>query len=347
MVEHALKLAELGFKVFPLAPKSKVPQAGTNGFKDASSDPEVIRRMWKKDPNAPIAVATGAMSGVLVVDIDHKTNRAGVLKSGFPYWNILMSDWGPLPLTPTQKTPSGEGRQILFKMPAHPIKSMNDCIEKYIDVKADGGYVVISPSYVVVDNEEYCYKGNYEWLTDQSPFECPLAECPDWLLHLILAKNVQPETEIRTDSDDTLNIADVVKFYPKLRALKPVGKKILVGAHPIHGSTGGKNFRIDLERGVWCCYHHHKLDVAGKEFGNPVGGGSLSLVALMEGIIKCEDKKVSLKGEAFTKTAKVVKEKFGVDILAKGEQTLVFAEKICGARILIYVEELGKTYEYK
>lgn len=42
----------------------------THGFKDASIEPQQIRTWWERWPDANIGIATGALSGLVVVDID-------------------------------------------------------------------------------------------------------------------------------------------------------------------------------------------------------------------------------------------------------------------------------------
>ncbi|MFQ6077358.1 MAG: bifunctional DNA primase/polymerase, partial [Candidatus Bathyarchaeia archaeon] len=60
------------------------------------------------------------------------------------------------------------------------------------------------------------------------------------------------------------------------------------GCHPIHGSTGGKNFWVNVKKNVWHCFRHGS------------GGGPLSWLAVREGIIRCEEaKKGKLRGELF------------------------------------------------
>lgn len=51
----------------------------------------------------------------------------------------------------------------------------------------------------------------------------------------------------------------------------------LYGSHPIHGSSGGKNFWINLDLNVWHCFRCNS------------GGGPLSLFAVLENIISCEN----------------------------------------------------------
>jgi len=47
------------------------------------------------------------------------------------------------------------------------------------------------------------------------------------------------------------------------------------GSHPFHGSSGGTNFSINPEKGVWHCFRHN------------CGGGWVELLAMREGIISC------------------------------------------------------------
>jgi hypothetical protein len=66
---HALSANALGFAVFPLGPKSKIPMAGSHGFEDASTSIEDVKKWWAKTPDANVGVACGA-SGLFVLDFD-------------------------------------------------------------------------------------------------------------------------------------------------------------------------------------------------------------------------------------------------------------------------------------
>ena len=95
--------------MFPLAPASKEPLAGSHGFKDATRDVEQIRRWWTETPDANIGVATGSASGFFVVDIDPRNGGDETLRD-------LEAEHGPLPPTVTVKTPGG-GAHYYFQMP--------------------------------------------------------------------------------------------------------------------------------------------------------------------------------------------------------------------------------------
>lgn len=96
-----------------------------------------------------MALVTGAISGVTVIDFD--------IGSQDIFQNIK---------TPCQKTGSG-GRHYFFKYCNAVRQSAN--ANSHIDIRNDGGYAVIPPSV--------SEKGSYEWII--SPEECELAELPE------------------------------------------------------------------------------------------------------------------------------------------------------------------------
>lgn len=73
------------------------------------------------------------------------------------------------------------------------------------------------------------------------------------------------------------------------------------GAHPVHGSETGMNFRIDAAQNVWVCYRHN------------TGGGPLSWIAVNERIIDCSDAVPGkLRGELFKRALRIAQERYGL-----------------------------------
>lgn len=96
-----------------------------------------------------------------------------------------------------------------------------------------------------------------------------------------------------------ISINKLIGERPELAELTRIGKD-LQGIHPIHGSNTKINFTIDDDNNTWFCFRHK------------TGGDTLSLIAMLESIVKCEDcVPGSLKGEAFKKTIKIAKKKYG------------------------------------
>lgn len=127
-LKAALEYVEHGFYVFPLTPRSKKPLT-RNGFKNASNDSEQIKAWWGKTPNANIGIATGKISGLMVVDIDGE----------YP------SNWPELSNTMTVKT--SKGLHYYFKYPKEEqVKCRTKVGGHDVDIRADGGYIVAPPS---------------------------------------------------------------------------------------------------------------------------------------------------------------------------------------------------------
>jgi hypothetical protein len=176
-VEVALRYAAHGWPVVPLhAPAAsgctcrsdgcgspgKHPRT-TRGLHDASTDHDRINAWWQRWPSANLGVVTGAASGLLVLDID--------LPDGPSSLDRLEAEHAPLPATCEQRTGSG-GRQLLFAHPGHRVNNRTR-IEPGIDVRGDGGYIVVPPS-------AHASGGRYRW-TGRVPPATP----PDWLLRLL------------------------------------------------------------------------------------------------------------------------------------------------------------------
>src|SRR4051794_16588515 len=69
MLAAALSYAQLGLRVFPIKNNEKRPLT-KHGFKEASCDEHQIRDWWSKWPNANIGMPTGAVSRLMVLDLD-------------------------------------------------------------------------------------------------------------------------------------------------------------------------------------------------------------------------------------------------------------------------------------
>ena len=75
-LERALAYIELGWSIFPVQANAKRPLT-KNGFKDASRSAYTVRKWWEKHPDANIGIATGQVSGLVVVDVDVKNGAKG------------------------------------------------------------------------------------------------------------------------------------------------------------------------------------------------------------------------------------------------------------------------------
>lgn len=133
MLDYALWYAQQGWAVFPCRFKSKVPLAGTRGFYDATTDESQIREWFSGKP-LNIAIATGARSGIVVLDIDPRNGGAESLKS-----------YSGLPATFSART-GGGGMHYYYRSVEGSAQLNGKHPKAGLDIKADGGYVIAPPS---------------------------------------------------------------------------------------------------------------------------------------------------------------------------------------------------------
>lgn len=136
LCELAQAYAKAGLYVFPLAPREKRPMAGSRGFKDATVNPEQIEAWWSQYPDMNIGIATGTVSGILVVDVDAQHGGLATMES--------IRDL--LPATLTATTGSG-GKHIIYMAPKGLLVKSGAGLWQGIDVRCEGGYIVAPGSF--------------------------------------------------------------------------------------------------------------------------------------------------------------------------------------------------------
>ena len=144
----ALDYAERGISVILLhgivdgrctCGKTDCPAAGKhpiNSWKRAQSQRASAKQLeaaFSSQPNANLGIVTGAISGIVVIDIDGP--------DGFDSFCHVMT--GDPPLVPTVKT--GNGHHLYGR---HPGGTLKNFVKHHpgLDGRADGGYVVAPPS---------------------------------------------------------------------------------------------------------------------------------------------------------------------------------------------------------
>jgi hypothetical protein len=182
LLSAALDYARRGWPVIALLPRAKEPLT-KHGVKDATTDPEIIRSWWRRYPSANIGIATGAASGVFVVDIDGKQGGETI--------DAIEHEYGPLPHTVSQLT--GRGMHWLFHRNGVAIPNSAGRLGPGVDIKGDAGYIVVPPSV-------HPSGKRYEWEPEHAPDEIDIADPPEWLLHKI-TNGARPASEARPAPD--------------------------------------------------------------------------------------------------------------------------------------------------
>ena len=167
LLEAALSYAARGWRVFPCAPRTKIPllskKNGGHGVDDATTDIKQITEWWTRHPGANIALACGKESGVYVVDVDLDEDK------GVNGWETLRDIKEEMPATMIQDTPRG-GAHYLYQTDKAPANKNN--FKNGIDIRGDGYYIMVAPSI-------HPNKKVYKWR--KSTIDLPLAEYPDFM----------------------------------------------------------------------------------------------------------------------------------------------------------------------
>jgi hypothetical protein len=155
-IQVANSYIEHGFSVIPVGADKK-PLIKWEQYQNRIATPEEVER-WSKFKNPNVAIVTGHLSGIVVVDVE-----AGGSIDGY---------------TPTviAKT-GGGGWHFYYKHPGYEFKNSARKLRELTDIRGDGGYVVAPPSL-------HKSGKHYEW--SASPDAVDFADIPNWILQNIV-----------------------------------------------------------------------------------------------------------------------------------------------------------------
>lgn len=278
--DSALELAGLGWHVFPLRPRSKAPlipkERGGHGYLDATADRTQIETWWKHCPAANIGLACAA-SGLIAIDIDPRHD-------GDDTFHELERNLGPLPATVRSLTGGlDQGVHVLLKHPGGQVKEGKDALGPGIDIKADGGYVVMPPS-IHPDSGR-----RYEWET--WPDELDVADAPRaWVRAMTNASPLQPRCVAagRVENDDPL-LEIPAREYVALLTNRSVNRNGFARC-PFHKNGAERTPSLKIYPTTWACFACPPRPGAGRQH---LGGDIYTLTALLAGY------PLPLKGAAF------------------------------------------------
>jgi hypothetical protein len=224
ILEEALAYATNGLTVFPAKPDKagsyKAKKFSPEGKRwGATKDPDTIRSYWAERPDASLGIPTGEENEIWVWDIDNKT------VDGFASHAALMAEHGAPSLFDTTleaDTPT-DGRHLFFKHPGPGFKIKNSVskIAPGIDVRGDGGMVLVAPSVKPG-------KGAYRWRN-----KMPIVRAPEWLESLVMdtgsnAKREHadlPPVSIPPPPPDASRVEKALHDEYHRVALTPAGKR--------------------------------------------------------------------------------------------------------------------------
>ena len=261
MIDAALLYAKRGWTVFP-APvgtkKSHIAAAQSGGPRwGATSDYDTLRRYWTQFPKANVAVVTGQVSGIFVIDVD---TDAGHGVDGFASLAALP---GHMPETLTAQSPSGS-KHFYFNWPdTGTIRNSVGKIGPGLDVRGDGGMVIAPPS-VKPDGGVYIWNNS-----------APIADAPAWLLEMVCSTDTPQTDAPRRATPPALGEVEELLTYIDPDAGGYQDWQTILSA--IHDVSGGSDDGMDLadkwsERGA--NYKPGEVQDKWPSFTSGKGGGS-------------------------------------------------------------------------
>src|SRR5437667_5613952 len=147
MLEAAARYASEGLSVFPCA--KKIPLI-PGGFKNASWHPEQLVAWWAQWADAQVALPTGEVNHLFVIDVDGPEGERAVERLH-------------LPETFTVSTRPGR-YQFWFSQPeGMRSKCSAGVLGPQLDTRGDGGYVIAPPSIHHETGEPYRVVKNLPW----------------------------------------------------------------------------------------------------------------------------------------------------------------------------------------
>lgn len=190
-----------------------------NGVKDATTNMDTIRSWEQRWPDTNWAVACGRISGIIVIDIDPR-------KDGFTSMEQLETTRpdGPLPDTLKSIT-GGAGRHLFFQYPESNVIGNRTNWLSGVDVKSDGGYVILPPATHVSG-------GSYTWINWDTQL---IMSLPTDIIQMLMAGQSGAGGQPLPDTDDVLKGVpegqrDDVLFKTACRLRRQTGSREFVTA---------------------------------------------------------------------------------------------------------------------
>ena len=166
----ALTYLARDWSVVIVKPRAKRPMVRWQTFQRRRPSEAQVRHWLADHPDANLAIVTGALSGLVVLDVDPRHGGTESLEK----WERTH---GALPTTVESRT-GGGGRHLYFAHPGREIRNRVG-LAPGLDLRGDGGVIVAPPS-IHPSGEPY------RWIPGRSPDDLDPVRMPDWLLAIAL-----------------------------------------------------------------------------------------------------------------------------------------------------------------
>jgi len=251
--DEALALRARGWSVVPLhtplargcscgrpecPSPGKHPRLPWERWRQQRATVDDVRRWWRRWPRANVGVVTGAVSGVIVLDIDPRNGGDRSLED-------LEAGYGSLPATVEADT-GGGGRHLYFRHPGRAIVPRP--IAPGLDLKGDGGLIVAPPSL-------HPSGATYRWAPGCRPDDVELATAPAWVLALGGDGGLADAPPRRAPSRTAAERAEFAQLWAALGVDVAPGDQMY--RCPLH-EDHHPSLHVDADGCRWLCFGCHR-----------------------------------------------------------------------------------------
>lgn len=165
-----------------------------HGSKDATTDIPTLVGWWTSTPTANVALATGRDAGFVVIDVDPRNGGEETFENEF-----FPTGDGGVDYDTVAAFTGGGGRHFLFRYEP----GLRGKLGPGVDVKSDGGYILVEPSNHVSGDP-------YTWEDGRSPLDAEpvLAELPPHVLAVLRGERSSKKSSSALGLDWRGNNAD-------------------------------------------------------------------------------------------------------------------------------------------
>jgi len=155
-----------GWSVIPVRRGDKRPLTAWQGYQERGPSADEVSGWFARWPDANVGIVTGAVSGLIVVDVDAHHGGEQALAA-------LEQAHEPLPPT-IEAVSGGGGRHLYFAHPGGTVHNRVGLVPG-VDLRGDGGLIIAPPSL-------HASGRYYRWRPGRAPGEIEPAPLPEWLL---------------------------------------------------------------------------------------------------------------------------------------------------------------------
>lgn len=249
----ALEWHRNGYSVFPIQHGGKRPLVRWSAYADAPASVPQLLRWFRGDSN--MAVACGGKKHLTVVDFD--------TQSGYYKMLARVNDDIRGIIDRTYKVKTGRGLHVYFNVESRSRKN----VEEKIDIKGDGGYVLVPPS-LHPSGSVYTAMPVAEISDIQSisnTMLCEISNIPEFEPEVVrdyCCENggsvfdiVGDDLGFMSDFDYVLANVPILRVALRLTPMFPKNGsgRYWMGRCPVHKDTD-PSFWVDTELGIAKCY---------------------------------------------------------------------------------------------